>query len=70
MSTSDNFPCTGQFTEKESGTNHRAQKCPLIGGTIPVYSSPDQGNGAQVVGTLSGGDSHNWFVGQTWRSNC
>jgi len=34
-----------------------------------VYDSPDKGNAAHQVGTLKGGDSHNWFVGQAHRSN-
>jgi len=67
--TTDKSPCTGQFTETDSGTGHRAQRCPLVGTNIPVFDSPDAGNGAHKVGVLHAGGSTNWFVGQAYGSN-
>lgn len=68
MNTTDAIPCFPPKTESDSG-GRVVQRCPLIAGTILVYDSPDKGNGARKVGTLRGGDTHNWFVGQIYRSN-
>lgn len=48
---------------------HWVQYCPLWRGNVPVYASPDRGNGAPVVGRLVVGGSANWFVGDRWHSN-
>lgn len=64
--TSDRFPCdSGQQTE----ANHKVQYCPLWRANVPVYDSPDKGNGARQIDTLYVGGKANWFVGQSYRSN-
>jgi hypothetical protein len=67
--TTDKYPCTAQFTETDSGTGHRAQRCPLASGNVPVFDSPDLGDAAHQVGVLHAGGSTNWFVGQSYRSS-
>jgi serine/threonine-protein kinase len=66
--TTDKYPCGAQFTETNSGTGHRAQRCPLASANVPVFDSPDAGNAAKQVGVLHLGGDTNWFVGQSYRS--
>jgi hypothetical protein len=66
--TTDKYPCGAQFTETDSGTGHRAQRCPLASANVPVFDSPDAGNAAKQVGVLHLGGDTNWFVGQSYRS--
>jgi len=66
--TTDRYPCGAQFTETDDSTGHRAQRCPLASGNVPVFDSPDLGNGAHQVGVLQAGGSTNWFVGQSYHS--
>ncbi|NLT54298.1 MAG: hypothetical protein GXX79_06975 [Actinomycetales bacterium] len=61
----DNSPCQRPQVYRSS---HWVQYCPLWRSNVPVYSSPDQGNGATVVGYLVYGGSANWFVGDRYRS--
>src|SRR5207302_4687826 len=57
--TTDKYPCGAQFTETDSGTGHRAQRCPLASAGVPVFVSPDAGNAAKQVGVLHlGGDTN------------
>jgi hypothetical protein len=67
--TVDTYPCGPQFTENDDTTQHKVQRCPLVQGDVPVYDSPDRGNAARQVGKLSGGDTVNWFVAQSYRSD-
>jgi hypothetical protein len=66
--TTDKYPCGAQFTETNSGTGHRAQRCPLASANVAVFDSPDAGNAARQVGVLHLGGDTNWFVGQSYRS--
>ncbi len=66
--TTDKYPCGAQFTETNSGTGHRAQRCPLASANVPVFDSPDAGNAAKQVGVLHLGGDTNWFVGQSFHS--
>jgi hypothetical protein len=61
----DDQPCARPQVYKAS---HWVQYCPLWRANVPVYASPDQGNGAAVVGYLVSGGSANWFVGDRYRS--
>lgn len=60
----DNRPCS---RPQVSRANHWVQYCPMWRGSVPVYSSPDQGNAATVLGYLNRA-SGNWFVGDLNRS--
>ncbi|MFI5896256.1 hypothetical protein ACIA5D_39770 [Actinoplanes sp. NPDC051513] len=62
----DDQPCARPQVSRAS---HWVQYCPLWKANVPVYSSPDLGNGAPVVGYLVQGGSANWFVGDRYRSN-
>jgi hypothetical protein len=41
---------------------------PTFSAGVPVFDSPDAGNGAKQVGVLHLGGDTNWFVGQSYRS--
>jgi hypothetical protein len=64
-SATDLHPCVRPQIFRSS---HWVQICPLWRGQVPVYSSPDHGNGAPVVGYLVNGGVSNWFVGDRYRS--
>jgi hypothetical protein len=62
----DAYPCDAQ---QSSRAGHLVQYCPLTQGNVPVYNTPDAGNGATVVGRLVNGGRSNWFVGDQIRSD-
>jgi hypothetical protein len=69
ISTADVRPsCGPSVTETLTVPSRTVQNCSLTPGTILVFDSPDKGSAAQQVGTLQGGDSRNWFVGQARKS--
>lgn len=68
----DANPCGRQTTISKPRVRV-AQFCPLWRDNVPVYDSPDRGNGARVVGTLRFAGPvtkpANWFIGDSYRSN-
>jgi hypothetical protein len=61
----DAHPCARPQVVRAS---HWVQYCPLWRGHVPVYTDPDHGNNAPIVGYLNQGGSVNWFVGDDYRS--